>query len=173
MSDWMNRVGGAIPPHPCDEGLPHGLRRCKDADCPSGGKPLPLSAFHKHPTSRKGRMYICKGCYTRMRRRMRAAKRAALQADAPPFPEYFQVTHCPQELFEGLFRKHDFLMSLLGSEDGTAIWADGTRVVDEQGQRYEVANHPPRLLGKSIILMVGGVTEPTIKKVPILSGGDK
>lgn len=56
-------------------------------------------------------------------------------------PGFVYIRFDPQELFHGLFRKYDFLVSLDGG-----VWAEGT-VVLEQEHAFEVVYAPdPGLL---------------------------
>lgn len=126
-----------------DENLPFGMRRCLVATH-QGERILSLPKFPNNPTAFKGKGYKCRECYNRMRRMKRAKqseKRPRLGAVREGIKVgYFRIVQDPHGLFRlGLFRKFDFAISFHGKDP---VWAEGTIIEDETGQRFVVQYEP-------------------------------
>lgn len=132
---------------PEDKGLPEEFRRCLAPEH-TGVEVLPIESFPKHPTSRKGRRFICENCF-QIRRKCQRNKYATREEvnqskkwDRPLLRTmqqhgYYEILSDPLNLFQGMFRKYDFALSFDGQ-----VWTEGTRIRDETGNKFTLQYEP-------------------------------
>ena len=140
------KTRGKRATRPEDQGLPQDQRRCLSPEH-TGVVILPIDCFPDHPSTPKGKRYICCNCFA-IRRRSRN-KFASIEDKRETFDwgrpflramathGFYNVIADPTRTFKGMFGLYDFSLSFDGR-----VWPEGTIVQDKEGSEYTVQYTP-------------------------------